>query len=124
MCGSSRRNDDKIALLYVALARAAGLKAWPMKVVDRNRAMFDASYLSTYQLNDFIAIVELGGKNIYLDPGQKMCPFGILNWKHTWATGFRLTEKGAVTETTPGITYKESKMTRNARSRQSTRRAT
>jgi hypothetical protein len=106
--------DDEIALLYVALARAAGLKAWPMKVVDRNRAMFDASYLSTYQLNDFIAIVELGGKNIYLDPGQKMCPFGYLSWKHTWATGFRLTEKGAVIETTPGITYKESKMTRNA----------
>ncbi len=93
--------DDNIALLYVALGRAAGLKAWPMKVVDRNRAIFDASYLSTYQLDDYLAIVELNGKDVYLDPGQKMCPFGSLHWKHTLATGLRLTEKGAVTANTP-----------------------
>jgi len=36
-------SDDEIALLYVALARAAGLQVQPMKVVDRNRAMFDDS---------------------------------------------------------------------------------
>lgn len=100
--------DDNIALLYVALARAAGLKAWPMKVVDRNRAIFDPSYLSTYQLDDYLAIVELNGKDVYLDPGQKMCPFGSLHWKHTLATGLRLTEKGAITATTPAGTYMES----------------
>jgi hypothetical protein len=100
--------DDSIALLYVALARAAGLKAWPMKVVDRNRAIFDASYLSTYQLDDYLAIVELNGKDVYLDPGQKMCTFGSLHWKHTLATGLRLTEKGAVTANTPAGTFKES----------------
>jgi len=100
--------DDNIALLYVALARAAGLKAWPMKVVDRNRAIFDASYLSTYQLDDYLAIVELNGKDVYLDPGQKMCPFGSLHWKHTLATGLRLTEKGAVTANTPAGGFKES----------------
>jgi hypothetical protein len=37
---------DQIALLYVALARAAGLKVWPMQVVDRSRAMFDPRYLN------------------------------------------------------------------------------
>jgi hypothetical protein len=100
--------DDNIARLYVALARAAGLKVWPMKVVDRNRAIFDASYLSTYQLDDYIVIVELGGKDVYLDPGQKMCPFGSLHWKHTLATGLRLTEKGAVTANTPAGGFKES----------------
>jgi hypothetical protein len=106
--------DDEIALLYVALARAAGLKVWPMKVVDRNRAMFDETYLSTYQLDDYIVLVELGGKKVYLDPGQKMCPFGTLHWKHTWATGFQLAEKGAVFATTPGLTYTNSTVTRIA----------
>ncbi|MGA3371615.1 MAG: DUF3857 domain-containing protein [Terracidiphilus sp.] len=109
---SGSAND--IALLYASMARAAGLKAWPAFVVNRNRAMFDISYLSDSQFDNDIVIVELGGKNVYLDPGQKMCPFGSLHWKHTWATGFRLTEKGAVFETTPGITYKESTVTRVA----------
>jgi hypothetical protein len=107
-------SDDEIALLYVALARTADLKVWPMKVVDRNRAMFDASYLSTGQLDDYIVIVELAGKSVYLDPGQKMCPFGSLHWKHTFAGGFRLSDKGAVSETTPGLTYKDSTVKRVA----------
>jgi len=101
-------SDDDIALLYVALARAAGLTAWPMKVIRRNRAIFDASYLSTYQLDDYIAIVELGGKDVYLDPGQKMCPYGSLSWKHALTSGLRMTAKGAEIATTPALTFKES----------------
>jgi hypothetical protein len=97
--------DDDIALLYVALARAAGLDAVPMKVVDRSRAFFDNTFLSTGQLDDFIVVVQLGGKEVYLDPGQKMCPFGLLSWKHAMATGFRLSGKTAVIATTPPETY-------------------
>jgi Domain of Unknown Function with PDB structure (DUF3857)/Transglutaminase-like superfamily len=106
--------DDEIALLYVSLARAAGLKVWPMKVVDRNRAMFDPTYLSTYQLDDYIVVVELDGKDVYLDPGQKMCPFGSMHWKHTLAYGLRLTEKGAVIAGTPGNVYTDSTFWRTA----------
>jgi transglutaminase-like putative cysteine protease len=103
-----RGTDDEIALLYVALARAAGLTVWPVQVVNRSRAFFDSTYLSSYQLDDYIVVVELGGKDIYLDPGQKMCPFGSLSWKHAFASGLRLTEKGAVIATVPAISYKES----------------
>jgi hypothetical protein len=98
--------DDEIALLYVALARAADLKAWPMQVVNRNRAIFDAGYLSTKQLDDYIAVVVIDGKDVYLDPGQKMCPYGRLHWKHTIAYGLRASEKGAVVAMTPAGTYK------------------
>ena len=38
--------SDDIALLYVALARAAGLHVYPMQVVNRNRAIFDQNYFS------------------------------------------------------------------------------
>jgi hypothetical protein len=106
--------DDEIALLYAALARAAGLKVWPMKVVDRSRAMFDAAYPSTYQLDDFIVVVELGGKEVYLDPGQKMCSFGLLHWKHSLASGLRLSDKTAVIATTPATIYKSSTVQRVA----------
>jgi hypothetical protein len=107
-------SDDEIALLYVALARAAGLKVWPMQVVDRGRAIFDATYLSANQLDDYIAIVELGGKDVYLDPGQKVCPFGSLHWSHSLASGFRLSEKGAVLQTTPPQTFKDAVVQRAA----------
>jgi transglutaminase-like putative cysteine protease len=97
--------DDEIALLYIAMARAAGLKVWPMKVVDRNRAIFDPRFLNFGQMDDYIAIVDLGGKEVYLDPGQKMCAFGQLHWIHSLASGVRLSEKGAGLATTPAAPY-------------------
>ena len=69
--------DDQITLLYLALCRAAGLKVFPARVVDRGRSLFDRNYLSTSQLDDFLAIVVIDGEEIFLDPGQKMCPFWL-----------------------------------------------
>ena len=106
--------DDEIALLYVALARAAGLQAYPMQVVNRSRAMFDPTYLSTSQLDDDIAIVVIGGKEVFLDPGQKMCPFGLLHWKHTLAGGLRLASSGNGYAVTPSNTFLQNDVQRIA----------
>jgi len=106
--------SDELALLYVALARAAGLEVEPMKVVDRNRALFDESLLNSRQLDDYIAVAQLDGKEIFLDPGEKMCAFGTLHWKHSLATGFRLAGKEGSLSRTPGANYKESSMQRVA----------
>jgi hypothetical protein len=109
---SGSAND--IALLYASMARAAGLKVWPAFVVNRDRAMFDINYLSDSQFDNDVVAVELSGKKVYLDPGQKMCPFGEMHWKHTLATGFTLDDKGTLFETTPGLTYKTSAVARVA----------
>jgi hypothetical protein len=106
--------SDDLALLYIALARAAGLQAYPMEVVDRNRAVFDPDYLSINQLDDYLAIVVLGGKEVYLDPGQKDCPFGLLHWKHSYSAGLRLSATGAAPAETPASTYQQSVTTRVA----------
>lgn len=98
-------SSDELALLYVALARAAGLHVFPMQIVNRNRALFDPTLLSTSQLDDYIAIVVIAGKEVYLDPGQKMCPYGLLHWKHTLAAGFRESDKGIAAGTTPTSQY-------------------
>lgn len=98
-------SSDDLALLYVALARAAGLHVYPMQVVNRDRAVFDPSYLTLSQLDDYIAVVVLNGKDVYLDPGQSMCPFGLLHWKHTFASGLRLSDNGPVAGTTPMGSY-------------------
>jgi hypothetical protein len=107
-------SSDDIALLYVALGRAAGLRVYPMQVVDRNRALFDQNYLSLSQLDDYIAVITLNGKDVLLDPGQKMCPFGLLHWKHSYATGLRLTDGGPAAASTPAVPYTASSISRIA----------
>ena len=107
-------SSDDIARLYVALARAAGLHISPMQVVDRNRAIFDPSYLRLDQLDDYIAVLSLNGKDVYLDPGQKMCPFGVLHWKHSLASGLVLKDNGPMAGTTPAPQYTASAMGRIA----------
>jgi len=106
--------DDEIALLYVALARAAGLKAWPVKVVDRNRAIFDSQYFSMAQLDDYLAKLTIDGKDLLLDPGQKMCPFGMLSWRHSLASGYELTDGGPTRVMTPALSYKATVLSRVA----------
>lgn len=95
--------SDELALLYVSMANAAGLKAWPMWVADRSRAIFDPSFLSLQQLDDFIAIVNVNGKDSYLDPGDRYCEYGELGWRHLFSAGLRVTEdyKNAVVAGTP-----------------------
>ncbi len=105
-------SSDALALLYAGLGRAANLAVWPMEVVDRSRALFDDGYLNAGQIEDYIAVAEINGKDIFLDPGERMCPFGRLHWKHTLTTGFRLTAKGGIVARTPG--YKDSTMSRIA----------
>jgi hypothetical protein len=107
-------SSDDIALLYVALARAAGLHVFPMQVVDRNRAIFDGSYLTLRQLDDYIAVLVLNGKDVHVDPGQKMCPFGVVHWKHALTAGLRLADSGPTVEVTPATDYTDSVIARVA----------
>jgi hypothetical protein len=105
-------SSEQLALLYVALARAAGLQAYPMQVVNRNQAIFDGNYMSLYQLDDYIAIVKLGDKEIFVDPGQKVAPFGLLHWKHTIAGGLRDSAQGPLYAMTPALTYTQTQVQR------------
>lgn len=101
-------SSDELALLFVALCRAAGLDMDPMRVANRNRAIFDYGVLSTSQFEDYIAVGHLDGKEVFADPGEKLCPFGMLQWRHTMTSGFRPSGvKGAPIDTatiarTPG----------------------
>jgi hypothetical protein len=89
-----RGTDDQMAALFVAMARAAGMKAYVMTVTNRDRSLFVPSYMSFSQLNDTIAIVNVDGKEQFFDPGQRYCPYGHLAWKHSIAQGIRQTDSG------------------------------
>lgn len=109
-----RGNDDEITRLFVAMVRAAGLKAYGAAVTNRDRNLFSQNYMTWDQLDDELAIVLINGKETFFDPGQRYCEFGKLHWKHTWAGGVRQTDGGTQFFTTPGLNYKENTLDRNA----------
>ena len=109
-----RGTDDQLAQLFVAMARAAGFKAYIMGVTNRDKNIFLETYLSLNQLNDDIAIVNVGGKDEYFDPGQPFCPYGELAWKHTMTAGLRQTDNGAAIAFTPAMPYKSARTDRIA----------
>jgi Domain of Unknown Function with PDB structure (DUF3857)/Transglutaminase-like superfamily len=103
---------DDLNRLFVAMVRAAGIPASLIWVPDRSNEIFVKQYLSTNQFDAEIAIVQLDGKDVYLDPGSKFCPYGIIDWRYTSVGGLRQgsTEFGE----TPALGYQQSISTRNA----------
>jgi transglutaminase-like putative cysteine protease len=100
----SRGNNDQITDLFVAMVRAAGMTAYVMRVSNRDQYIFDPSDPNIGQLDDNIAIVEVGGKELFLDPGTRFCPFGHLFWRHAATTGLRQTKAGTeIAETPPEL---------------------
>ncbi len=109
-----RGNASEIALLYVALVRAAGLQAYAAQVTNRDEAFFVPGFLSRDQLDDYIAIVVLDGKETFLDPGERYCSFGELHWKHSQTQGLRQTDHGTEIAQTPAPGYKSTTTLRTA----------
>ncbi len=106
---------DELNRLFVSMVRAAGIPASLIWVPNRERDIFIKQYMSTRQLEAEIAIVELAGKDVFLDPGTKFCPYGILDWRYTGVEGLRQSPKGADIGQTPPPTYAQSITTRMAR---------
>ncbi|MGD0348187.1 MAG: DUF3857 and transglutaminase domain-containing protein [Terracidiphilus sp.] len=107
-------SSEDIAMLYLAMLRAAGLTAYAVKVVDRDRGPFDPSYQDLDQLDTTLVVLSSGGKETILDPGEKMCPFGTLNWRHSSARGLGQGAQGVNISTTPEQIYTDNSVSRIA----------
>lgn len=105
-------SSQEITLLYLALARAAGLTAYEMKVADRRERVFDPGYLDFDQLDDDLILLKIDGKDILLDPGEKMCPFQTAHWRHSGATGIAQSDNVRSIMTTPMQVYTSNKLIR------------
>jgi hypothetical protein len=105
-------SSEDIALLYLAMLRAAGLNANALKVVNRDQGIFDPTYMTLYQLDDTIVLLNTGGSEIGLDPGEKMCPFKTLGWRHSLASGIRQGAGEKFMVTSPGQVYTDNKTVR------------
>jgi len=105
-------SSQDIALLYLAMLRAAGLAAYDMKVRDRGQGVFELGYLEFDQLDDDIIILSTGGKDIVLDPGEKMCPFLMVHWRHSATGGIRESADGRAAAVTPEQIYTNNSLQR------------
>ena len=84
----------EITWLFLALARAAGIEAYPMLVSRRNEYFFHPNSMDPHRLNDNVVMVKLNGKNSFYDPGTAFTPFGILPWQETAVIGLKLDKDG------------------------------
>ena len=109
-----RGSDDEITRLFIAMARAAGMKAYAVAVTERNHRMLNAGYLDWDQFEDEIVIVNVGGKEVAFDPGQRYCEYGKLNWIHTEVIGIRQTDNGTAALETPPADYRDNQTLRSA----------
>jgi hypothetical protein len=105
-------DSEDIAMLYLAMLRAAYLTAYAEKVVDRKMGVFDITYLTLRQLNNTLVVLSTGSKEIELDPGEKMCPFGTVNWSHSNAGGISQSAKGVNVGASAAQQYSDNKTTR------------
>ena len=105
-------SSEDIALLYLAMLRAANLNAFATKVVDRERALFNMTYMNFDQLDDTLIVLNTGGKEIVLDPGEKMCPFQTVNWRHSDAGGVQQSKDGRYAIASPPQAYPDNRTVR------------
>jgi len=84
---TKKGSSNQIALLYLALAHAAGLNARPVRIASRSSRLFNAAYLNEDQLDTVLIGLNLDGKESFVDPGTKMAPFAVLHWAHSGAGG-------------------------------------
>jgi len=107
-------SHDDLNRLFVSMVRAAGIPASLIWVPDRSTEVFLKAYLSTRQFDAEIAVVQIEGKDVFLDPGTKFCPYGIVDWRYSGVEGLRQSGGGADVIQTPSPGYAQAVSTRNA----------
>ncbi|HLW55476.1 MAG TPA: DUF3857 domain-containing protein [Candidatus Angelobacter sp.] len=108
-------NRIDITRFFVALARAAGFNAFILKISDRSERFFDPNLLYADQLDTEIALVSLNGKNVDLDPGTRLCPYGLLRWMRTSTRALQLDKKGGAFVEVPMAPYNSAMVTRTVK---------
>jgi len=105
-------SGSNLTLLFVSMARVAGFKANAAIVANRARRFLWPALLQFGQLDDYIAIVQVDGKDTFFDPAERYCPYGMLAWQHSGSQGVRQSESGSDFVNTPMMAYTKSQVQR------------
>jgi hypothetical protein len=84
----------QITWTFLGLARAAGLEAYGLVISRRNEYFFDEKRMNKQELDSNAVLVKVNGKDLYLDPGAKFVPYGLLPWEEAGVRGMKLDRDG------------------------------
>jgi transglutaminase-like putative cysteine protease len=107
-------DGDQITLLFLGLARAAGLDASAARISTREDHFFVKNILRERDLHTYVVIVKVNGKDVYFDPGSAFTPYGMLPWPETNSQGLKLDKDGGTWITTSLPDSAESQIERKA----------
>ena len=88
---------NQLTRLFVGMARSAGLDVRVVRVATRDETFFSDKILDSSQLNSEVALAKVDGKELYLDPGTRFCPYGLLEWRRTGVKGLEETSGSKAT---------------------------
>ena len=86
---------------FTALARAAGFPATLIRINERDQSFPHKEIWNFRNFDTEISVVTVDGKQMYLDPGVPLCPFGLISWEDTGVTGLVLDRNKATWGNTP-----------------------
>jgi hypothetical protein len=105
---------SEINLVFIALARAAGFRAYPVRVTARDRSFFTQERLDPNQLNALVVKVIVGSSSRFFDPATRYCPYGLLPWEETHAGGILIDTLNGQIGNTPDPESKDAVTRRHA----------
>src|SRR5260221_275137 len=86
--------QGEIDALFTAMARSAGFEATMLGVSDRKERSFNKLVLWLGQIRSSAVLVKLEGKELFLSPGTRFAPFGMLRWKNTATSALKFSKTG------------------------------
>jgi hypothetical protein len=107
-------DGDQITLLFLGLARAAGLDASGARISTRDDHFFAKNVMRARDLRTFVVVVKVNGKDVYFDPGSAFTPYAMLPWAETNTPGLRLDKDGGTWIMTSMPESSESQIERKA----------
>lgn len=107
-------NGGQLTWLFYALARGAGLDAYPVMCAPRNEYFFYPKVMDKARLTANVVLVKVGDKEMYFDPGDRFAPYGLLPWAESSVTGLVLAKDGGRLVQTSSSTSAESEIQRKA----------
>src|SRR6266481_1085066 len=87
-------DGEQITLLFLGLARAAGLEAAAARISTREDHFFSKNIMRDKGLHTYVVIVKVNGKDMNFDPGSAFTPYGMLPWAETSSPGLKLDKDG------------------------------
>src|SRR5262249_42766506 len=101
-------DSEDVTAFFVGMARAAGFDAQMLLASSRRNSFFSPKLLSFRALTGPMALVKLNGNDVYLQPGVRFCPYGLMRWSNTSTEALRFDKKGGTFQTTPPLTHERS----------------